>query len=245
MAKSRDKKNEIVKGQLGEGPDARASQDKAKYPQDPMIIAKQSELKEAQMRLLYYKKEIGNMRRHLEDTYNIQKITQLEDEQKNKKRILQQLQDENKALCKVQKDQEQALKSLSKENEYEKKIHELDGELKLAKEHLRKVNTKKREDERAMKHQHDQLIALEDKCRKMAIVIKEKKKQRQEIKQKDTKEVADQNIEDQKEGRDKQYSMQDLKQLEQELKLAEQEKNLEERKLKEQAKQQEVHIRSL
>ena len=57
--------------------------------------------------------------------------------------------------------------------------------------------------------------------------------------------MADQNIEDQKEGKDKQYSMQDLKQLEQELKLAEQEKNLEERKLKEQAKQQEVHIRSL
>jgi hypothetical protein len=36
-----------------------------------MIIAKEQELKEAQMRLLYYKKEIANMRRHLEDTYNI------------------------------------------------------------------------------------------------------------------------------------------------------------------------------
>jgi len=44
---------------------------------------------------------------------------------------------------------------LSKENEYEKKIHELDVELKLAKEHLRKVNTKKRDDERMMKAEHD------------------------------------------------------------------------------------------
>ena len=41
------------------------------------------------------------MRRHLEDTYNIQKITQLEDEQKNKKRILGQISEENKALCKI------------------------------------------------------------------------------------------------------------------------------------------------
>jgi len=86
------------------------------------------------------------------------------------------LQEENKALCKVQKDQEIALKSLSKENEYEKKIHELDVELKLAKEHLRKVNMKKRDDERMMKSEHDQLMQLEERCRKMATVIKEKKK---------------------------------------------------------------------
>ena len=77
-----------------------------------------------------------------------------------------------------------ALKSLSKENEYEKKIHELDLELKLAKEHLRKVNTKKREDERFMKAEHDQLMALEDKCRKMAAVIKEKKKKKFDEQQK-------------------------------------------------------------
>ena len=49
------------------------------------------------------------MRRQLEESYNIQKITQLEDEQKNKKRILQQLQEENRSLVKVQKDQEKAL----------------------------------------------------------------------------------------------------------------------------------------
>lgn len=32
-----------------------------------------------------------------------------------------------------------------------------------------------------MKTQHEQLVALEEKCRKMAIVIKEKKKRRQEM----------------------------------------------------------------
>lgn len=70
------------------------------------------------------------MRKQLEESYNITKITQLEDEQKNKQRILKQLQDENRALVKVQMDQEKALQSLSRENDYEKKIHDLNSELK-------------------------------------------------------------------------------------------------------------------
>lgn len=58
-------------------------------------------MRESQNKIQYYKKEIEAMRRQLEQTYNVQKITQLEDEQKNKKRILKQLQDENRALVKV------------------------------------------------------------------------------------------------------------------------------------------------
>ena len=85
---------------------------------------------------------------------------------------------------KVQKDQEKALQSMSKENDYEKKIYELNVELKQAKEHLRKLQYRQREDERSMKLQHETLVALEDKCRKMAVVIKEKKKKRQEFREK-------------------------------------------------------------
>ena len=66
-----------------------------------MIQGKERELRESQNKIQYYKKEIEAMRRQLEQTYNVQKITQLEDEQKNKKRILKQLQDENRALVKV------------------------------------------------------------------------------------------------------------------------------------------------
>ena len=69
-----------------------------------------------------------------------------------------------------------ALKSLSKENDYEKKIKDLNLELKQAKDHLRKLQQKQRLDERSMKGQHETLVALEDKCRKMALVIKEKKR---------------------------------------------------------------------
>ena len=51
-------------------------------------------------------------------------------------------------------------------------------ELKQAKDHLRKLAIKKREDERSMKTQHETLVALDDKCRKMAQIIKEKKMKR-------------------------------------------------------------------
>ena len=42
------------------------------------------------------------MRRQLEGSYNIDKIIALEDEMKNKERILKELQDENESLLKVQ-----------------------------------------------------------------------------------------------------------------------------------------------
>lgn len=42
-------------------------------------------------------------------------------------------------MVKVQKDQEKALQSLSRENDYEKKIYDLNTELKKAKDHLRKL----------------------------------------------------------------------------------------------------------
>lgn len=117
------------------------------------------------------------MRRQLEGSYNIQKIIALEDEQKNKERILKSLQDESESLLKVQREQEKALQALNKEGEYDQKISELNDELRTAKEHLRKLQFKQREDEKGMKIQHEQLVLLEERCRKMRTMIKDKKKQ--------------------------------------------------------------------
>jgi chromosome segregation ATPase len=72
---------------------------------------------------------------------------------------------------------------LNKEGDYDKKINELNEELKKSKEHLRKLQFKYREDEKNMKNQHEQLILLEERCRKMVQIIKEKKKERQKLKE--------------------------------------------------------------
>lgn len=79
------------------------------------------------------------MRRQLEGSYNIDKIIGLEDEVKDKERILKELQNENESLIGVQKEQEKALNDLKRDYEMDDKISELNSELKQAKEKLRKV----------------------------------------------------------------------------------------------------------
>ena len=106
---------------------------------DEQILLKEAELKQAQAKTQFYKREIENMRRQLEGSYNIQKIVALEDEQKNKERILKTLQDESESLLKVQKEQEKALEKLNKHGDYDQKISELGNELRVAKENLRKL----------------------------------------------------------------------------------------------------------
>ena len=71
------------------------------YLKDPHIKAKEQELKDCDKKINYYKKEIETMRRQLEESYNIQKITQLEDEQEHKKKILEEYQKENKFLFSI------------------------------------------------------------------------------------------------------------------------------------------------
>ena len=118
---------------------------------DEQILLKEAELKQAQAKTQFYKREIENMRRQLEGSYNIQKIVALEDEQKNKERILKTLQDESESLLKVQKEQEKALEKLNKHGDYDQKISELGNELRVAKENLRRLQFKQRDDEKAMK----------------------------------------------------------------------------------------------
>jgi DNA repair ATPase RecN len=88
------------------------------------------------------------------------------------------VQEENDSLMKVQREQEKALQALNKEGDYDKKIQELNEELRKQKEQLRKLQARYREEEKQMKVQHETLVGLEERCRKMVTLIKEKKKER-------------------------------------------------------------------
>jgi chromosome segregation ATPase len=59
----------------------------------------------------------------------------------------------------------------------------LNEELRKQKEQLRKLQARYRDEEKNMKHQHEQLVMLEERCRKMVTLIKEKKKERQKIRE--------------------------------------------------------------
>lgn len=80
-----------------------------------------------------------------------------------------------------------------------------------------------------MKHQHEQLVMLEERCRKMVQLIKEKKKERQKIRE----DIDTTNNGGAGSGGQK-YTQEELEKLQYQLKEAEQEKIVEEKKLKHQ-----------
>ncbi len=68
------------------------------------------------------KGEIGHMRRQLVGVFNIDNIVKIEDELKNKTRVLGELEADHQALLKVSRGQEKAYKYLSKEDDYQRSI---------------------------------------------------------------------------------------------------------------------------
>lgn len=100
----------------------------------------------------------------------------LENELSHKQKLLKKLERENTDILAMQKEQEKAIQLLKKNSNYEKKFSELNVELKGAKEHVRKLQQKEREDAKLMQTQHEQLVLLEDRARKLTNMIKDKKK---------------------------------------------------------------------
>ena len=72
---------------------------------------------------------------------------------------------------------------MNKEGDYDKKINDLNEELRRQKEQLRKLQARYRDEEKQMKAQHETLVGLEERCRKMVQLIKEKKKERQKVRE--------------------------------------------------------------
>lgn len=118
------------------------------------------------------------------------------------------------------------MQALNKEGDYDRKINDLNEELRKQKEQLRKLQFRYREEEKSMKNQHEQLVLLEERCRKMVQLIKEKKKERLKL-----KEEADLPNPG---GNGPKYTQEELERLQYQLREAEQEKIVEERRLKQQ-----------
>ena len=79
-------------------------------------------------------------------------------------------------MVSYQKDLEKEISRLKSHGDVEKKFCELNVELKQAKDYVRKLQVKERDDARIMQTHHEQLILLEDKARKLTLQIREKKK---------------------------------------------------------------------
>ena len=149
------------------------------------------------------------MKAQLEGSYNIQKIMSLENEYTHKKKLLKDLKHENHHIVELQRDQTRAIKILKKNGNYEKKFSELSDELKQAKHHVRRLQVKEQQDQKLMQSQHEQLIILEERARKLQAMIKSKTR----------KKVVNINVTQspQTKSKNQNYTLEDLQNLEQQL----------------------------
>ena len=101
----------------------------------------------------------------------------LENEKKDKERILSELKNEKRGLVKIKREQEKALEELTNAKDYSQKKKELAEEVSSLKQDLKEKQRKLREKEEEMKEQHRELVDFEEKCRKLQQLINQKKEQ--------------------------------------------------------------------
>lgn len=99
----------------------------------------------------------------------------LENEEKAKRKILQELESEKQSLLKIQKEQKKAMDVMINEKELKKKRDQLKEELRNKKNEYKEKQNLLRKQEKQMKEQHEAYITLEEKCRKLQTLINEKK----------------------------------------------------------------------
>ena len=103
------------------------------------------------------------------------RIVALENEEKAKKKIIQELDGEKHSLLKIQKEQKKAMDVMVNEKELKKKRDQLKEELRNKKNELKEKQNLLRKQEKQMKEQHENLIVMEEKSRKLQTLVYEKK----------------------------------------------------------------------
>ena len=112
----------------------------------------------------------------LENTYNLQSITTQENEIKEKQKELQSLYEETKGQANIKRAQDKMLDY--KEEFHAKKNQQascLNQDLKNAKRGFKEKKNKQRDILAEIKSKHEQIMDMEEKTRKLTLLIKDKK----------------------------------------------------------------------
>jgi len=120
----------------------------------------------------HYQREIKNLRKQLQDSYNVDRLVEIENDIKAKKARVKELGDEGLALKRVQAEQQLALQSINREGEYEEKIAEMAHELRHCKKQYREIYYAQIENDKLLIERHDALRRLDGRVRKMQRQLK-------------------------------------------------------------------------
>ncbi|CDW74028.1 UNKNOWN [Stylonychia lemnae] len=139
------------------------------------MIDKNKKIKMGQNKFQRIKQEVQEMWAQLEHSYNIELINKLEDELKDKTNRLHQARSEIESVQKIEKEQNGALENLNRNKENSNKISNLSNQLRVQKDEYKRLKDLNLQDQKLMKQQHEQVMRLEEKCKKIQIMIKDSK----------------------------------------------------------------------
>jgi len=99
----------------------------------------------------------------------------LENEEKSKRKIIQELENDKYTLLKIQKEQKRAMDVITNEEDVKQKRDQIKAKIKKNKDDIKEKQLALRKQEKQTKDEHEALIDLELKNKKLQTLINEKK----------------------------------------------------------------------
>eukprot|EP00347_Sterkiella_histriomuscorum_P021818 403332657 len=144
-----------------------------RYQPDEQLKIKDKELLDRLNKIRHYQKEIKDLRKQLSESYNIERLAELENEIKIKQNRIKELKDEEMSLKRVQGEQEEAFHSINREGDFDDKINEMAQQLRQYKKQYREIYYEQIDNDKQLIDKHDTLVMLDHKVRKMQHQIKD------------------------------------------------------------------------
>ena len=144
-----------------------------RYQPDETLRERDRTLAEKAAQIRHYQREIKDLRKQLQESYNIDRLVEIEDDVRAKKQRVRELQAEEAALGRVQAEQQQALRAINREGDYEEKIAEMAAELRLCKKQYREAYYAQVDNDKRLIERHDALLRLDSRVRKMQAQLKQ------------------------------------------------------------------------
>lgn len=128
------------------------------------LSAKEKQLKAVHKKLEIYKRANVELKKQLGSAYHPEKLAQLKNEKREKERIIEQLQQENKTLLIVQRNQSKRIEEQENlKSEWPTRVSSLMADLRVAKDKLRRAKEREQKVEGDSKKLHEQMVRLQAK----------------------------------------------------------------------------------
>lgn len=133
------------------------------------------DFKSVHSKLKRYKAEITEMKRQLDGSLHQNHITDLENESRFLSKRIKELEEQSSSLIKIEQIQKRALDTVTTNINFAQRMEGLREECRQVKDKYRELVNQQKQDEKNLKEQHQVCIDLEEKCRKLKVMVKNRK----------------------------------------------------------------------